>query len=76
MSSITYTGNKNGRIVVTQHNWSTTVSFFKENGDQHLSDINIINHRTEGNLFFCTEGGTGKEYFMQFNNKVRPIISL
>jgi hypothetical protein len=71
----TYTTNKNGKIVVTQGNSRTSVSFFDKDGNMALLDINIISWNTKDNMFTCVEGGTGKVYTMPYNQNIRPVIT-
>jgi hypothetical protein len=71
----TYTTNKNGKIIVTQGNSRTSVSFFKEDGGMVYWDINIISWNASNNVFSCVEGGTGKVYEMPYNSSIRPVIS-
>jgi hypothetical protein len=75
ITTYTYTTNKNGKIVVTQGNSRTTVSFFNKDGDMTLSDINIISWSTKNYMFTCVEGTTGMVYAMPYNSNIRPIIS-
>lgn len=75
IQTYTYTTNKNGKIVVTQGNSRTSVSFFDKDGNMALSDINIISWSTKDYMFTCVEGTTGKVYAMPYNQSIRPVIS-
>jgi hypothetical protein len=75
VQTYTYTTNKNGKIVVTQYRWSTTVSFFDKDGYIARHDINIISWGTKNGMFTCVEGTTGMVYAMPYNSNIRPIIS-
>jgi len=75
VQTYTYTTNKMGKIVVTQGNSRTTVSFFDKDGNMMLSDINIIEWTAKNYMFTCVESRTGKVYAMPYNPNIRPVIS-
>ena len=64
-----------GKIVVTQGNSRTTVSFFDKDGNMALWDINIIEWTAKNYMFTCVEGDTGRVYAMPYNPNIRPVIS-